>query len=122
MNPEKYKANRLRRRRLHVRKTVVGTPERPRLALYRSNKHIHCQIIDDYQSHTLVSFTTTKKDIGEEIAGKKGLEIAQEIGKRFGALAIEKGIEKVVFDRAGRKFHGRVKAFADGARASGLKF
>ncbi|GAF94240.1 unnamed protein product, partial [marine sediment metagenome] len=113
---------RLLRRRLHVRKTVVGTPERPRLALCRSNKHIHCQIIDDYQGHTLVSMTTTKKDIREETAGKRSVETAREMGKRFGALALEKGIEKVVFDRAGRKFHGRVKAFAEGARESGLKF
>ncbi len=122
MNPQKYKANRLLRRRLHVRKTVVGTPERPRLALYRSNKHIHCQIIDDYQGHTLVSMTTTKKDIREEMAGKRSVETAREMGKRFGALVLEKGIEKVVFDRAGRKFHGRVKAFAEGAREGGLKF
>ena len=122
MNPQKYKANRLRRRRLHVRKKVVGTAQRPRLALYRSNKHIHCQIIDDYEGHTLVSLSTAKKDVAAEMAGKKGVEIAQEMGKRLGTLAVEKGIVKVVFDRAGRRYHGRVKAFADGARESGLKF
>lgn len=122
MNPQKDKARRLKRRCLHIRRSVVGTPERPRLALRRSLKHIQCQVIDDHRGHTLFGLTSTGKEMRGELADMKGMQVAKEMGKRLAARAVEKGVKKVVFDRAGRKYHGRVKAFCEGAREGGLEF
>lgn len=96
---------------------VFGTPERPRLAVFRSNKHIYAQIIDDTIGHTLVAASTL--EINEP--GTK-TERSYKCGELLAKRALEKGIEKVAFDRNGYKYHGRVKALAEGARAGGLKF
>ena len=104
------------RRHLRVRKKVAGTPERPRLVIFRSLKHISAQIVDDVAGRTLMTVTSTQLESG------KKTEKSTEVGKRIAARAKEAGITKVVFDRAGYKYHGRVKAVADGARQGGLEF
>jgi large subunit ribosomal protein L18 len=109
-------AERRFKRHLRVRNKVVGTAERPRLVVFRSLKHIYAQLVDDAKSHTLA----TVSDLGIE-QGKKG-ERAQEVGKLIAERAKSAGISRVVFDRAGYRYHGRVKAVADGARKGGLEF
>ena len=109
------------RDRIHkrIRSRVAGTPERPRLAVFRSVNHIYAQVIDDQQGHTLVSAASVEKDL----SGKGGnVEGAKIIGKAVAQRAKEKGITKVVFDRGGYLYHGRVKALADAAREAGLEF
>ena len=103
------------RRHFRVRKKVNGTSERPRLVIYRSLKHIYAQLVDDDKQHTLMTVT----DAGFE--GKKTAK-STEVGKRIAEKAKEAGVTKVVFDRGGYKYHGRVKAVADGAREGGLEF
>jgi large subunit ribosomal protein L18 len=104
------------RRHLRVRKKVSGTVDRPRLVIFRSLKHITAQIVDDSSGRTLMTVTST-----DLTSGKKS-EKSLEVGKRIAARAKDAGITKVVFDRAGYKYHGRVKAVADGAREGGLEF
>ncbi len=116
--PSKNLKRQSRQRR--VRKKVHGTPARPRLNVYRSSKHIYAQIIDDVAGKTIVSASTLDKDLNIEATGNKAA--ARVIGEAVAKRAIEKGIETVVFDRAGYLFHGRVKELADGAREAGLKF
>ncbi|HZQ52128.1 MAG TPA: 50S ribosomal protein L18 [Bryobacteraceae bacterium] len=109
------------RLRIHkrIRRRVAGTPERPRLAIFRSLNHIYAQVIDDQKGHTLVAAASTEKDL----RGKGGnVEGAKLIGKAVAERAKEKGITKVVFDRGGYLYHGRVKALADAARQAGLEF
>ena len=109
------------RDRIHkrIRSRVAGTPERPRLAVFRSVNHIYAQVIDDNQGHTLVAAASTEKDL----RGKGGnIEGAKLIGQKVAERAKEKGISKVVFDRGGYQYHGRVKALADAARQAGLEF
>jgi len=100
-----------------IRKKISGTKERPRLCVYKSNKGIYAQIIDDSIGHTLVA--TSSREIGKESVT---VEISKEVGKKLAEKAKEGGIENVVFDRSGYLYHGRVKALADGAREGGLKF
>ena len=109
------------RGRIHqrIRRKVHGTAERPRLAIYRSVAHIYAQLIDDTQGHTLVAASTVEKS-GSERGGN--LAAAKTIGKLIAERAREKGIRKVVFDRGGYLYHGRVKALADAAREAGLVF
>jgi len=111
-----------KRKRIHkrVRKTVVGTPERPRLSVFRSNKEIYAQLIDDVNGVTLAA--TSSKD--KEVAGHKGTKIekAAMVGEKIAKIALEKGIDTVTFDRGGFLYHGRVKSLAEGARKGGLKF
>ena len=96
-----------------------GTKEKPRLCAFRSNRHIYVQIIDDTQQKVLFGYSS----VGDKnLSKKKKTETALETGKRIGKLALEKGIKEVVFDRAGYRYHGRVKAIAEGAREAGLKF
>lgn len=110
-----------RRRRAAIRKRLRGTPERPRLVVFRSLKHIYAQIIDDSTGKTLVSASSKSKDI--EIAkGAKKTEQGFQVGQKLGEKAIAAGLSKIVFDRAGYKYHGRVKALAEGARKAGLDF
>jgi len=109
------------RERIHkrIRRKLEGTTERPRLAIYRSVAHIYVQVIDDTQGRTLVSASTVEKE------GKRGggnVAAAKDIGKLVAQRAKEKGISKVVFDRGGYQYHGRVKALADAARQAGLEF
>ena len=111
------------RRKKRVRKKVFGTPERPRLSVYRSLKHIYVQVIDDTKGITLVAASTLDPALREQLKGIKGkMEAARLVGKLVAERALEKGIKKVVFDRGGFKYHGRVKALADGAREAGLEF
>ena len=107
------------RRHLRVRKKVTGTAERPRLVVYRSLKHITAQLVDDVTGRTLMTISSGS---GELTGGGKKTEKSLEVGKRIAARAKDAGITRVVFDRAGYKYHGRVKAVADGAREGGLEF
>ncbi len=113
-NP-KTRAERRYRRHLRVRKKVEGSGERPRLVVHRSLKHIYAQLVDDDRNRTLMTVSD------QSLEGKK-TEKSAEVGKRLAARAKEMGITRVVFDRAGYRYHGRVKAVADGAREGGLEF
>lgn len=113
------KLNRRNRIKKGIRKKISGNSERPRLSVYRSNKEIYAQIIDDETSKTLVF--ASSKDKGFEAAGTKS-EIAEAVGEALAKKSLDAGIEKVAFDRNGYLFHGRVKALAEGARKGGLKF
>lgn len=118
------RAERRIRRHKRIRKRVVGTPERPRLAIYRSLHHFYAQIIDDTKGHTLVSASTLDREF-EELKGKRGgrsVEDVRRVAEILVRRALEKGIRKVVFDRGGFIYHGRVKAFADRCRELGLEF
>jgi large subunit ribosomal protein L18 len=117
------KRARLRRRHRGIRRRVKGTPERPRLAVYRSLKHIYAQVIDDLSGQTLAAASTRSKDLAEDLGGKTGTcEAASKVGQRLAERAKEAGVTQVAFDRGGRKFHGRVKALAEAAREAGLEF
>jgi large subunit ribosomal protein L18 len=115
-----YKKAARKKRHGSLRKRVTGTAERPRLAVFRSAKHIYVQVIDDESHKTLVATSDQKMDKGGDDSGKK--ELAKKVGADIAAKCKAKGIEKVVFDRAGYKYHGRVSALAEGAREAGLKF
>ena len=99
-----------------IRGKVFGTPERPRLTVFRSNKHIYAQLIDDLAGHTLVAASTVEDGFGDA----SGVEAGKAVGERLAERAKEAGIERAVFDRNGYRYHGRVKALADGAREGGL--
>lgn len=117
-----YKRNLARKRRKKaIRKKIFGTPERPRLAVYRSLSHIRAQIVDDTTGTTLVAFSSFAKDAKIDNSKKK-TEQSFEVGKKLGEMALAKGIKKVCFDRGGYLYHGRVKALAEGARKAGLEF
>ncbi len=110
------------RRHARVRKNLSGTPECPRLSVYRSTKNIYVQFIDDVNGKTLASASTLEKSIQSEIAGKTKTEAAKIVGKIAGERAKSAGITDVVFDRGGYHYTGRVQALADGAREAGLNF
>jgi large subunit ribosomal protein L18 len=115
------KLERRTRIKMRIRKKINGTAEAPRLAVYRSNKQIYVQVVDDQNSVTLLSASSKEKEIAA-LKGIKKVEQAKLVGKLLAAKCMEKGIEKVVFDRSGYKYHGRVKSLADAAREGGLKF
>ncbi len=117
----KEKRAKLLRRHLRVRRKVVGTPERPRLAVHRTLKHIYAQVIDDYAGRTLAACSTLTKEVREALKGR-GVAAAKAVGAEIARRAKAAGIDKVVFDRGGYKYHGRVKALADAAREGGLSF
>ena len=108
------------KRHARVRRKVAGTPERPRLAVFRSVNHIYAQIIDDAQGVTVASASTTEKDWKGRTGGN--IAAAKEIGKAIAERAKEKGITRVVFDRGGYIYHGRVRSLAEAAREAGLEF
>jgi large subunit ribosomal protein L18 len=110
------------RRHLRVRKTVVGTPERPRLNVFRSLNNIYAQIIDDTRGQTLVAVSSIDPTLRGDLADKTKTQQAQLVGLTLARRAIEAGIEQVVFDRGGYKYHGRVRALAEASREGGLKF
>lgn len=110
------------RRHERVRKNVAGTPNRPRIAVYRSLAEIYAQVIDDEAGQTLASASTIDRELREKVKGLKKNEQARLVGEAVAKRAIEKGIKQVVFDRGGFQYIGRVKALADGARAAGLDF
>jgi large subunit ribosomal protein L18 len=111
------------RRHLRVRQKVTGTSERPRLSVYRSQKHIQAQLVDDTAGRSLMGAADYSQPLQEKVSGAKGkCEKSREVGRYLGAKAMEAGITHVVFDRGGYLYHGRVKALAEGAREAGLKF
>jgi len=110
------------RRHIRVRKSVIGTAERPRLNVFRSLDEIYAQVIDDNKGHTLVSASTLDNELKKKLKGKTKLEQAKLVGQTVADRAKEKGIKDVVFDRGGYKYIGRVAALADGARENGLQF
>lgn len=109
-------------RHLRVRKKVFGTGEVPRLCVFRSNRYISCQLINDEEGRTLASASSMEKELREKLKSTKNKEAAVAVGKLIAERARKLGIKKVVFDRAGYKYHGRVKALADAAREAGLEF
>ncbi|OVA13495.1 Ribosomal protein L18/L5 [Macleaya cordata] len=111
-------------RHVRIRKKVEGTPERPRLCVFRSNKHLYVQVIDDSKMHTLASASTMQKPISEELDFTSGptIEVAKKVGELIAKSCLEKGIVKVAFDRGGYPYHGRIEALADAAREHGLQF
>ncbi|MDP4088036.1 MAG: 50S ribosomal protein L18 [Bacillota bacterium] len=109
-----------RRRHTRVRKKITGTAERPRLCVFRSERNIYAQIIDDVAQKTLVAASSIEKDFGAELGSNK--EAAKLVGELLAKRAIEKGIKEVVFDRGGYIYHGRVQELAEGAREAGLEF
>lgn len=109
-------------RHKRVRKNLYGTPEMPRLCVFRSNKNISVQIIDDVNGVTLASASTLDKELKSQIEYGGNKEAAKKVGEAIAKRALEKGIEVVAFDRGGFLYHGRVKELADGAREAGLKF
>jgi len=110
------------RRHYRVRRKVTGTSERPRLAVYRSNKHIVAQVIDDTSGRTLAAASTVEKDMRTAGTGTGNVSAAEAVGRLVAERAKAAGVEKVVFDRGGSLYHGRVAALADAARSSGLEF
>jgi large subunit ribosomal protein L18 len=110
------------KRKVRIRKRIFGTPERPRLSVYRSLNHIYTQIIDDTQGVTLASASTVEKDVRDAQKFENKRAAANHIGKLIAERAAAKGIKSVVFDRNGFLYHGRVKAVSDGAREAGLDF
>lgn len=108
------------KRHKRVRYKISGTTERPRLSVYRSLKHTYAQVIDDFVGETLASASTLDWEIREELSTTGNKEAAKLVGQLLGRRAQEKGIERVVFDRGGNKYHGRIQAVAEGARESGL--
>jgi large subunit ribosomal protein L18 len=112
------KSDRRQRIRYRIRKTISGTAANPRLSVFRSNKEIYAQLIDDVNGVTLIAASSREKEIGKGT----NIEIATAVGKLVAEKAIKSGIEVVTFDRGGYLYHGRIKSLAEGARAAGLKF
>jgi large subunit ribosomal protein L18 len=122
-NSAKHKRNARIRRHTRVRKHVRGTADRPRLAVFRSNKHISAQVIDDYRGHTLASASTHEAELRTGGSGGTGnKDAASSVGRLVAERAKAAGVSKVVFDRGGFLYHGRVAAVAEGARDAGLEF
>jgi len=116
------KLERRTRIKMRIRKKISGSAERPRLAVYRSNKQIYVQVVDDLNKITILAVSSKEKEVADKSAGIKKTEQAKLVGKLLASKCKEKGIESVVFDRSGYKYHGRVKSLADAAREGGLKF
>jgi len=110
------------KRHIRVRKKVYGTSERPRLNVFRSLKHIYAQIIDDSEGNTLVSASSLNRELKGRLSRGGNTQAAKEVGALIAKRAIEKGIKRVVFDRGGYLYHGRVKTLAEAAREAGLEF
>jgi large subunit ribosomal protein L18 len=116
------KAKRLQNRRWRVRSRVFGTPERPRLSVFRSDKHIYAQLIDDYAGRTLAAVASTSGDVRGGLVNGGNIAAAKQVGRAIAEKAKELGVRQVAFDRGGRIYHGRIKALADAAREGGLNF
>ncbi len=110
------------RRKLRIRRKINGTPERPRLSVFRSAKHIYAQVVDDVAGRTVAHASTLSREVRKEVAETSKLDAAKRVGQAIAKLLLAKGIDKVIFDRSGYLYHGRVRALADAARAAGLKF
>ena len=112
----------IQRRHRRIRNKVTGTPERPRLAVFRSNQHIYVQVIDDTAQHTLVAASTLEPELRSQLSSGSTCDSSTAVGKLVAERAIAQGIEQVVFDRGGNLYHGRIKALAEAAREAGLQF
>jgi large subunit ribosomal protein L18 len=122
MTAIKMKRAALERRHLRGRRRLEGTPERPRLSVYRSLKHMYAQLVDDVAGKTLLSVSTLLEPVKGDLKSTGNIKAAAKVGQLLAEKAKEAGIKAVCFDRGGRKYHGRVKALADAARKGGLKF
>ena len=122
MVSKESRTNIRRNKHRKIRNRFTGTPERPRLAVFRSNNHIYAQIIDDEAGNTLVAASTLDKDVKAELDKTNDIAAAAHLGTVIGKKALEKGIKAVVFDRGGFIYHGKIKALADAARGAGLEF
>ncbi|MEX1213099.1 MAG: 50S ribosomal protein L18 [Balneolaceae bacterium] len=120
MDRNRFKKERRNKIRRRVRSTIHGTSERPRLAIYKSNKHVYLQLIDDMKGETLVGISSRSKAYCEELEGKGGIDQARFLGQEVAKLAKDRGVEKAVYDRSGYKYHGIVKTAAEAAREGGL--
>lgn len=109
-----------KKRKIHIRKKIFGTEDKPRLSVYKSNRYLYAQLIDDEKSRTLASISSLKYREGR--GNVKRVEIAKKLGEDLGRQAKEKGIKQIVFDRNGYPYHGRIKALAEGVREQGVKF
>lgn len=116
------KEQRRQKRIIRIRRKVEGAPDKPRLSIRRSAKHIYAQLIDDRAGRTIVAASTLTPDLKETLKGLKKTEKSVKVGAKLAELATQKGIKKVVFDRRGYPYHGRVEALAKGAREGGLEF
>ncbi len=119
---ERSKWERRERRAFHVSNRVFGTKERPRLSVYRSHRHFHCQLIDDSEGRTIAAASTVMKDLREKVKNGGDKKAAELVGQKLAEVAKAKGITRVVFDRNFYRFHGRVRAFAEAAAKGGLLF
>jgi large subunit ribosomal protein L18 len=119
---QRDKQKRLERRKFGIRKSLFGSTERPRLSVFRSDKHIYAQLIDDYAGRTLAAAGSTLTDVRGDLRNGGNVEAAKRVGRAIAERAKAAGITKVAFDRGGRMYHGRVKALADAAREGGLQF
>jgi large subunit ribosomal protein L18 len=122
MNHQKAKLHRQLRRRKHVRRSIVGTAERPRLTVFRSSKHIYAQLIDDLNGVTLASASSLLGDVKKDVAYGGNVKAATSVGTKIAEIAKERGIAKAAFDRGHYRYHGRIKALAEAARKGGLQF
>lgn len=120
MDKQKHKAVRRKRRRINIRKRILGTAERPRLCVFRSLNHIYVQVVDDLAGKTLASASTRDKDVSVDTGGN--VAGAAVVGAKIAEKAKAAGVTKITFDRGGFRFHGRIKALADAARKGGLEF
>jgi large subunit ribosomal protein L18 len=122
MKPEVNRERARDRRHVHIRKRVIGTPERPRLNVFRSLSHIYAQVIDDGAATTIAAASTIDLEVRDQMVGLKKTEQARLVGKLVAERALAQGIKQVVFDRGGYRYHGRVQALAEAAREAGLEF
>lgn len=119
---KKTKLKRLKTRKLRVRNKVSGTPQKPRLSVYKSNTNIYAQLIDDVNSVTLASASTLQTEVNEGLENCGNVDAASKVGEVIAKKAVKKGIKSIVFDRNGYLYHGKVKALAEAARENGLEF
>ncbi|HKL16538.1 MAG TPA: 50S ribosomal protein L18 [Balneolaceae bacterium] len=122
MKKNRVKTERRNKIRRRIRATITGTAERPRLAVFKSSKHVYLQLINDRENVTITTVSSLSNDLQDEIADKSKMEAATLIGQTMAKIALDHGVKKVVFDRGGYKYHGIIKAAADGAREGGLDF
>lgn len=122
MKKNNQKAERRNKIRRRIRSSIRGTAERPRLSIFKSSKHVYLQLINDLENLTVTSVSTKSPSILKEIDGKSTVDAANIVGKEIAKVAVDQGINKVVFDRSGYKYHGIVKSAAEGAREGGLDF
>lgn len=122
MIKKKSRAEIRRKKHRRIRYRLSGTAQIPRLCVFRSDSHMYAQIVDDSAGHTLVSASTLQAEVKEGLTHTNNLEAAAKVGEVIGKRAVEKGIKKVVFDRGGFLYHGKIKALADAAREAGLEF